>query len=93
MEVLQEKGRFNESMLQSSVGLRVGDIRFAKIRTVLRIRSVVFSTFLQYVEEGSFNADKLPIEGCSQTTAILLTFIPDRRLEDIKSVGIGNVIR
>ena len=30
---------------------------------------------------------------CSQTTAILLAFIPDRQLKDIENVGIGNVIR
>ena len=42
---------------------------------------------------GCFNADKLPIDGCSQTTAILLAFIPNRRLEDIESIGIGNIIR
>ena len=35
----------------------------------------------------------MPIDGCSQTTAILLSFIPDWRLEDIESVGIGNVIQ
>ena len=46
-----------------------------------------------HVEDGNFNADNLPVDGCSQTTAILLAFIPDRRLQDIESVGIGNVIR
>ena len=45
------------------------------------------------MEQGCFNADKLPIDGCSQTTAILLAFIPDRCLEDIESVGIGNIIQ
>ena len=44
------------------------------------------------VEQGSFNADNLALDGCSQTTAILLAFIPDRRLEDIESVAIGNMI-
>ena len=62
------------------------------MQTTLRMHAVHFSTFI-YVEQGSFNADKLPIEGCSKTTAILLAFIPNRRLEDIESMGIGNVIR
>ena len=36
--------------------------------------------------------DNMAVDGCSQTTAILLAFIPDRRLEDIESIGIGNMI-
>ena len=94
-DVLQElevKGHFDESMLQSNVGLRLGNIHFAEIQTTLRMHAVYFSTFIQYIEQGSFNADKLPIDACSQTTAILLAFMPDRCLEDIESVGIGNVI-
>ena len=35
----------------------------------------------------------MALDGCSQTTAILLAFIPDRHLEDIESIGIGNVIQ
>ena len=90
---LKRKVIFDESMLRSNVGLRLGDIRFTEMQTTLRMHAVHFSTFIRYGEQGSFNADKLPIEGCSQTTAILLAFIPDRRLEDIESMGIGNVIR
>ena len=93
LEELEVKSCFDESMLWSNVGLRLGDIRFAEIQTTLKMRVVHFSTFIQFVEQGCFNADKLPIDGCSQTMAILLAFIPDRCLEDIESVGIGNVIR
>ena len=54
---------------------------------------VCLNTFLTFVDQGSFNADNLPLDGCSRTTAILLAFIPDWHLEDIESVAIGNVIR
>ena len=57
------------------------------------MHAIQFSTFLDYVEKGMFNPDNLATHCCSQTTAILLAFIPDRRVQDIKSVGIGNVIR
>ena len=70
-----------------------GYISFAEIQTSIKIRAVHFSMFMQFLEQGHFNADKLPIGGCSQTTAILLAFIPDWCLEDIESIGIGNVIR
>ena len=93
LEELEAKRRFDESLLQSNVGLCLGDIHFAEIQTSIKIRVVHFSMFMQFLEQGRFNADNLPIGGCSQTTAILPAFIPNRRLEDIESIGIGNVIR
>ena len=93
LEELEVKCCFDESILQSNVGLHLGDIHFAEIQTSIKIHVVHFSTFMQFLEQGHFNADNLPIGSCSQTTAILLAFIPDRCLEDIESIGIGNVIR
>ena len=48
--------------------------------------------FLQFIKKGSFNADNLPADGYSHTMAILLAFVPNPHLSDIKRVGIGNVI-
>ena len=79
-------------MLRSAIGLCLGDIHFAEIQTSIKMHVVWFSTFLHYVEKGLFNPDKLAPHCCSQTTAILLAFIPDQDLEDIENVGIGNVI-
>ena len=93
LEELEERGYFDESVLRSTLGLHLGDIHFAEVQTSIKMHAVRFSTFLWYVEEGSFNPDHLTPHGCSQTTAILLAFVPDWRLEDIKFVGIGNVIR
>ena len=80
-------------MLRSAIGLCLGDICFAEIQTSIKMRAIRFSTFVHYVEKGLFNPDNLASHCCSQTTAILLAFIPDRRIKDIESVGIGNVIR
>ena len=93
LEELEVRHHFDESILRSAAGLRLGDIRFAEIQTSIKMRAIRFSTFLHYVEEGLFNPDNLASHCCSQTTAILLAFIPDRHLQDIKSVGIGNIIR
>ena len=86
------RGHFDKSVLRSTLGLRLGDICFAEIQTTIKMRVVHLRTFLQFVEQGSFNADNLPLDGYSHTTAILLAFIPDPRLEDIERVAIGNVI-
>ena len=56
------------------------------------MRTVCLNMFLQFVEQGSFNPDNMPPDGYSQTTAILLAFIPDQRLEDIEGIAIGNII-
>ena len=93
LEELKTKGHFDESVLRSTLGLRLGDIHFAEIQTTIKMCVVHLNTFLRLIEQGSFNADNLPLDGCSRTTAILLAFIPDRCLEDIESVAIGNVIR
>ena len=86
------RGHFNESVLQSALGLHLGDICFAEIQTMIKMCVVCLNTFLRFVDQGSFNADNLPLDGCSHTTAILLAFIPDRCLEDIESIAIGNII-
>ena len=93
LEELELRRQFDESVLQSEAGLRLGDIRFAEIQTTIKMRAVRFSTFLRYITDGSFNPDKLAPHCCSQTTAILLAFLPDRHIQDIESIGIGCIIR
>ena len=93
LEELELKRQFDESTLKSEAGLRVGDVRFAELQATIRMRTVRLSTFLHYVEDGAFNPDHLSPHHCSQTTAILLAFLPGRHLQDIEYVGIGCVIR
>ena len=93
LEELELRRQFDESMLKSEVGLRLGDICFAEIQTTIKMRAVRFSTFLHYIADGSFNPDHMAPHCCSQTTAILIAFLPDWHLQDIESVGIGCVIR
>ena len=57
------------------------------------MRAVRLSTFLHYIADGAFNPDHLAPHCCSQTTAILIAFLPSRHLLDIENVGIGCVIR
>ena len=90
---LKVRGHFDESVLWSVQGLRMGDIHFAEIQTTFKMHSVPFCIFLQFIKKGSFNADNLPVDSYSHTTVILLAFIPDLHLEDIECMGIGNVIR
>ena len=90
---LEVRGHFDELVLWSTQGLRMGDICFAEIQTTFKMHAVPFCMFLQYIKKGSFNTDNLPVDSYSHTTAILLAFVPNPRLTDIKHVGIGNVIQ
>ena len=92
LKELELRHQFDKSMLQSEVGLRMGDNRFAEVQTTIKMRGVRFSTFLHYIADGSFNPDKLAPHCCNQTTAILLAFLPDQHIQDIESIGIGCVI-
>ena len=40
LEELELRCQFDESMLQSDVGLCLGDIRFAEIQTTIKMRAV-----------------------------------------------------
>ena len=93
LEELEVRRHFDESMLQSAVGLRLGDICFTEIQTSIKMCAIWFSRFVHYVKKGLFNPDNLASYCCSQTMAIHLAFIPDRRVEDIESIGIGNIIQ
>ena len=93
LEELELRRQFNELMLKSEVGLCLGDIRSAELQTTIKMCTVRLSTFLRYIADGAFNPDHMAPHCCSQTTAILIAFLPDQHLQDIESVGIGCVIR
>ena len=92
LEELELRRQFDDSMLKSEAGLRLGDVRFAELQTTIKMHTVRLSTFLHYVEDGAFNPDQLAPHHCSQMTAILIAFLPGRHLQDIETVGIGCVI-
>ena len=47
LEELEKRGHFKESVLQSTLGLHLGDICFAEIQTSIKMHVVWFSTFLR----------------------------------------------
>ena len=87
LEELESSGHFNESVLRSALGLCLGNICFTEIQTTIKMCVVPFHMFLQFIDQGCFNADKMPLDGYSHSTAILLAFIPNMRLMDIEPWG------
>ena len=79
--------------LLSPVGLRLGDIRFAKIQTNLRMRTVAIAVLEEWISNGSFNPHHKPDEDCSHTTAILIILTPNTQGTGLTYMSVGLIIR
>ena len=79
--------------LVSPVGLRLGDIRFAKIQTNLRMRTVAIAILEEWISNGSFNPDHKPDEDCSRATAILIVLTPNAQGTALMYASIGLIVR
>ena len=79
--------------LLSPVGLCLGDIRFAKIQTNLRMRTVAIAVLEEWISNGSFIPHHKPDEDCSRTTAILIILTSNTQGTRLTYVSIGLIIR
>ena len=79
--------------LLSLVGLRLGDIRFAKIQTNLCMRTVTMAVLEEWISNGSFNPHHKPDEDCSRTTAILIILTPNSEGTRLTYASVGLIIR
>ena len=79
--------------LISMDGLCLGDIRFAKIQTNLRMRTVTIAVLEEWISNGSFNPDHKPDEDCSHTTAILIVLTPNTQGTVLTYVSVGLIVR
>lgn len=73
------------SVLESSTGLRLEDIRFAEICTTLRMHTVSLMLLERLIAD-------MAESDYSHSTAILLIFVTDAKPKDIERVGIGLVV-
>ena len=79
--------------LLSPVGLRLGDICFAKIQTNLHMRTIAIAVLEEWISNGSFNLHHKPDEDCSRTTAILIILTPNMQGTGLTYVSVGLIIR
>ena len=90
---LKVKNCFDKPMLQSTQGLCMGDIYFTEIQTTFKMCTVSFHLFLQFIEKGCFNPNKLPEDGYSHTTTGHTPGLHPRPIScGHRCVGIGNLI-
>ena len=79
--------------LVSPDGLRLGDIRFAKIQTNLHMWTVAIAVLEEWISNGSFNPDHKPDEDCSRTTAILIVLTPNTQGTALTYASVGLIVR
>ena len=79
--------------LLSPVGLRLGDIRFAKIQTNLHMWTVAIAILEEWILNRSFNLHHKPNDDCSCTTAILIILTPNMQGTGLMYASIGLIIR
>ena len=79
--------------LVSPVGLCLGDIRFAKIQTNLRMWTLAMAVLKEWISNGSFNLHHKPDKDCSRTMAILIILTPNTEGTKITYVSVGLIIR
>ena len=79
--------------LLSTDGLHLGDIRFAKIQTNLRMRTITIAVLEEWISNGSFNPDCMPNEDCSHTTAILIVLTPNTQGTALTYASVGLIVR
>ena len=80
------------SVLQSTDGLHLGDIHFAKIHTTLQMCTVPLTILEKWVENGSFNPEHMAEGDYSCSTAILIMLNPNAQGTNIESVGIRLIV-
>ena len=78
--------------LLSLVGLRLGDIHFAKIQMNLHMRTVAVAVLEEWISNGSFNPHHKPDEDCSCTTAILIILTPNSQGAGLMYASVGLII-
>ena len=79
-------------VLLSMDGLRLGDIRFAKIQMTLRMQTVSITVLERWIVNGSFNPDHMAGGKYSRPTAILIILNPNKQGTGLKCASIGLII-
>ena len=80
------------SVQLSADGLHLGDIRFAKIQTTLRMWTVPITVLEKWVADGSFNLDCMAEGDYSHSTAILILLNPNKEGTGLERASVGLIV-
>ena len=87
LAAIQSPPSIPASVLQSTDGLHLGDIHFAKIQTTLQMHAVPLAILEKWVEEGRFNPEQMAESDYSHSMAILITLSSNTQGTVLESAG------
>ena len=71
----------------------LGDIRFAKIQTTLRMGTVSLTVLERWIANGSFNLERMAEGNYSHSTAILVVLNPNNQGTGLKCASVGLIVQ
>ena len=92
LAAIQSPASIPFSVLLSMDGIRLGDVRFAKIQTTLRMRSVSIPTLGRWIEGGKFNPNRKAEDEYSHSTSILVILNPNHQGTGLKCASVELIV-
>ena len=89
---IQSQPSIPASILQSTDGLHLGDICFAKIQTTLWMCAMPIEVLEKWIEGGSFNPECMAEGDYSHSTAILIVLNPNAQGTALESTCVGLIV-
>ena len=93
LTAIQSPPSIPTSVLQSTGGLHLGDIHFAKILTTLQMHTMPIAVLEKWAEGGSFNPECMAEGDYSHTTTILILLNPNAEGTALESTSIGLIVQ
>ena len=93
LEAIQSPPSIPFTILLSTDGLRLGDIRFARIQMTLGMRTVTIMVLERWIESGRFNPEHMSPDDCSCSTAILIILTPNKQGTALTYASVGLIVR
>ena len=93
LAAIQSPASIAFSVLLSTDGIRLGDVRFAKVQTTLHMRSVSIPTLERWIEGKKFNPNRKAEDEYSRSTGILVVLNLNHQGAGLKCVSFGLIVR
>ena len=92
LAAIQSPSSIPFSVLLSTDGLHLGDIRFTMIQTTLHMQTVSIMVLERWIANGSFNPDCMVKGEYSRSTTILIVLNPNKQGTGLKCASVRLIV-
>ena len=93
LAAIQSPASIPFSVLLSTDGIHLGDVRFAKVQTTLRMWSVSIPTLERWIESRKFNPNRKAEDEYSCSMGILVILNPNHQGTGLKCMSVGLIFQ